>query len=808
MKKLITIILSALSCACMALGFAACGGDGGDNDTSPSISTPQDSSSKNDEDSSVIPNDGEDSAVTPDNSEDGSQQPPEDSEDGSQQLPDNSEDAAQPPEDSEDIHTHSYQLKSDDTHHWTGCTCGAILEKTEHSFGEWQCAEDYHFKSCACGKEVQEEHTYNDRNLCTVCGVQKGTDGVEYTLYKENGEYYYMVKSVGFAIHEPTIYIPSFFNGKKVKAIASMAFRVSSSLKEYAAKSIVLNDEITQIGTDAFNSATLSTLVIPKSVTYIGEGALSFSSLGLLVNQSSIEIKHNYHDEDYGVPEETIITNDISKVVWEKGYVFYYNEERYSLMGYEGAETDLVLPESVNGNPYVIANTAFYKNETLTSIVIPEGVTEIQKYTFSGCDSLTSVTIPDSVTSIGEDAFYSCDSLTAVYITDIAAWCAIDFYDTFSNPLFYAKNLYLNKQLVTDLVIPDGVTSIGKYAFRNYAGLTSVTIPASVTSIGGEAFRTCYSLTSVTIGNGVTSIGEEAFYYCLKLVEVINKSSLNITAGSYDNGYVGCHAKQVITDEKDSNIIKQDDYLFYNDNGSYYLLGYKGVETELILPDTVNGKTYEIYRGAFYDCDSLTSVTIPDGVTSIGSSAFYNCSSLTSITIPDGVTSIGYSVFEYCDSLTSITIPDSVTSIGDYAFSNCGSLTSITIPDSVTSIGRSAFSNCSSLTSVTIGNSVTSIGDGAFSECNRLTSITIPDGVTSIGRYAFSNCSSLTSITIPDSVTEIGYEAFEGCAGLTSIVYEGTIEQWNAISKGSDWNYNTGVYTVTCTDGVLSKSES
>ena len=171
------------------------------------------------------------------------------------------------------------------------------------------------------------------------------------------------------------------------------------------------------------------------------------------------------------------------------------------------------------------------------------------------------------------------------------------------------------------------------------------------------------------------------------------------------------------------------------------------------IPATVTyqGTTYSVTSigfGAFANCSSLTSVTIPNSVTWIRDCAFQNCSSLTSVTIPNSVTSIGEVAFQNCSSLTSVTIPNSVISIGNHAFDSCSSLTSVTIPNSVTSIGEWAFQNCSSLTSVTIPNSVTSIEDGVFYNCSSLTSITIPNSVTSIGEWAFKNCSSLTYMTI------------------------------------------------------------
>ena len=180
-----------------------------------------------------------------------------------------------------------------------------------------------------------------------------------------------------------------------------------------------------------------------------------------------------------------------------------------------------------------------------------------------------------------------------------------------------------------------------------------------------------------------------------------------------------------------------------------------------------NKKKTELIR--YPEGKSQTSYTIPDSVTSIGGNAFRRCSSLTSITIPNSVTSIGDAAFWDCSGLTSITIPNSVTSIGEWAFCLCDGLTSITIPNSVTSIGYKAFDGCTGLTSITIPNSVTSIGEWAFYHCTGLTSITIPNSVTSIGYAAFRDCTGLTSITIPNSVTSIGDGAFRGCSSLTSI---------------------------------------
>ena len=293
-------------------------------------------------------------------------------------------------------------------------------------------------------------------------------------------------------------------------------------------------------------------------------------------------------------------------------------------------------------------------------------------------------------------------------------------------------------------------TNAGTINITGYTGPGgAVTIPdmidgLPVTSIGDYAFSGCTVLTSVTIPNSVTNIGNFALYYCPSLT-AITVDTLNFVFSSVDG----------VLFNKSTNTLVQ------------YPGGKAGSYT---VPNSVAS-----IGNCAFACASLTSVTIPSGVTSIGGGAFLFCGSLTSVTIPNGVTSIGYGAFAECDSLTNIILPNSVTNIGDGAFSSCASLTSVTIPSGVTSIGGGAFLFCGSLTSVTIPNSVTSIGSNAFYSCSSLTSVTIPSSLTRIGREAFYFCGSLTSVTIPNGVTSIGEEAFHGCDSLTNITIPNSV---------------------------------
>ena len=340
---------------------------------------------------------------------------------------------------------------------------------------------------------------------------------------------------------------------------------------------------------------------------------------------------------------------------------------------------------------------------------------------------------------------------------------------------------YSNQGKIMKVVIEDGVTNIGQYAFDSHNSLTSVSIPNSLTHIGNCAFKGCAKLSSVTIGNSVTYIGDKAFYECYGLTSITFPNSLTyigneafsfcskITTITIPNSvtYIGTSAFSGTKwfENQPEGLIYLGSFLYRCKNPTY-----QAVE--------IKEGTKGIVGMAFQGLQTLKSVTIPNSVMYIGDYAFYGCLKLTNANIPNSVTSIGNFAFSGCSRLVgSITIPNSVTSIGEGVFSGCSGLVgSLIIPNSVTCIGDKAFYGCSGFTSVTIGNSVTSIGLSAFDGCSSLLgSIIIPNSVTSIGNSAFNGCLGLSSLTIGNSVMSIGAEAFIGCSSIKEIY------SWNVV---------------------------
>ena len=664
----------------------------------------------------------------------------------------------------------------------------------------------------------------------------------------------------------------SFADESKLNVIDAYAFYFCTKLE-----SIEIPDSVTSIGGWVFkNCESLRLISIPSSIIRMGDGvfencsSIAFNEynnayyLGNAENNYLILVKvKNNNFESCKINESTKIIctgafdncENLQYTEYDNACYFGTIENPYLIL-VKATSTDITSCEIHNDTKF-INNFAFNACTELETITVPSSVTNIGSHAFKGCTKLRevyfgnesqlteigasafegcinieTVTIPASVMIIGNSAFNACVSLKEITFAEGSKLNIID------NSAFYGCT---NLESIT---IPASVTIIGNSAFNGCAKIKTVglTRESKLETIGVYAFFDCTNLETITIPASVRSIGNDAFRHCYKLVEVYNLSSFTFIRQSVDNGYIGCYALSIHNSiESASNFKKMGDYTFYEDknNGAVYLISYDGNESILVLPTLDNGKTYSIYKYAFYNNRYLSSVTIPSCVTEIGEYAFRDCHKLIEVynlssyfTITKGSYKNGYVGYYALDVYTSLDSPTKLKENGDYTFyedenagilylfSYSGDASNLILPtladEKTYGIYSGAFYNNKKITSITIPSCVTEIGIGAFAECTSLDSITLPfvgatkDGTTNTHfGYIFGASSysyndeyvplSLKTVTITGG--NINDSAFRYCYSLQSVMFAESIE---IETIGAYAFYNcTSLDTITIPSSVV-----
>ena len=585
-------------------------------------------------------------------------------------------------------------------------------------------------------------------------------------------------------------------------------------------QSVVINEGVTSIGDAAFfNCTALSTVTVPQSVTRVGDNVFVGCSALTAINVASGNAKYC---SSYGA---------------------LFNKEKTKLIrfpaGMQGTYT-YAIPDGVT----LIGEYAFQRSLGMTSVIIPGSVNEIGWNAFDGCENLTSITCnavtpPDC--GNGNDRFDKVDPSIPVYVPEgtVDAYKAAPGWSDFTNIQTlcvgtsgtcgkdgkdnltwevscdgvltisgegemanwdkYHHHPWVSFD-VKSVVIKEGVTSIGDYAFRDCSQIRFISIPNSVKSVWGYAFLGCNGLESVDLGSSVTNIGSYAFEGCTALTSVVIPKSVTSIG---EAPFRGCSSLESIVveagcvgydsrDNCNAIIDKTNSWL-----GPLLIQGCKNT----VVP---TGFQLVISNYAFSGT-GLTSLELPQGVTSIREYAFQNCSSLTSITIPSRVSEISAYTFSGCSSLSSITILGELKTIGNYAFDGCSKLADFAIPATVTSIGKYAFRNCSSLTSVTIPDGMYYTDESVFSNCAGLIILTLHKNINSLGANSFYNCKGLQEIhcyavTPPTCKTDALY----GVSSSTKLyVPEESVETY---SNTTPWkNFNVTAIPLpygTCGDNI------
>lgn len=512
-------------------------------------------------------------------------------------------------------------------------------------------------------------------------------DNNDFTFAPSSDSSYYII--TGYTGMDKDIVLPSVYQGKPVKEIAKNAFSNRQGLT-----SVTLPEGIIKIGESAFDGCTsLVSVTLPSSISYIDLYAF------------------------YGC--ESLRDVHISDVASWCGVTFRY----------------------ADANPLKYAHHLYFDDSEVTNLVIPGGVTSISDYVFYGASGLVSVDMPASVTAIGQECFMECGGLQWLTVHDIASWCGVSFADKYSNPLYWAHNLYLGQDLVTDLSVPSGVRTISEYAFVECTSIKSVNIASTVEGVGAYAFAECEKITKVNTGDIAS--------WC------------SITFGNDKSNPMYYSRCLYVAGEPLTHLSLPDGVKYIRDYALYRCASLESVD----MPESV----ISVGDYAFYQCEKLANITLSDRLESIGENAFTNCFALSRISLPDTLKSIGGYAFMECTALSGVSLPDSVTSLGEYAFARCTSLASARLGAGIKSVNEQVFAGCESLERVSMSDGVTSIDDYAFWHCYSLRDIHIPTSLESIGKGAFNTCSSLASVDLPSTLTSIGADAFSFCSGLYSV---------------------------------------
>lgn len=502
---------------------------------------------------------------------------------------------------------------------------------------------------------------------------------------------------------------------------------------------------------------------------------------------------------------------------------------------------------SIGAGVTSIDGFAFSGCTKLTSITIPSGVISIGELAFSYCSNLTSITIGEGVENIGESAFYHCNNLASVNITNIAAWCNIEFVDSYANPLYFADKLYINWDLVTEVNIPGGVTeipsdaffcsniisitipnsvtSIGERAFRGCTNLSSITIPDSVTSIGVAAFSSCTSLASIVIPDNVTSIGAGSFSGCTSLTTVVIPDSVtSIGNSAFDCSklkyvfYSGSESDWAGITIGSSNTYLSTASIHYNSLNHIYWNEWtidiaptcteEGVKSHhCSVCDAISDMTTIPATGHNYLVQNAESVhphiatkkcSVCDYTVrevSYNSDCFVCNSTLVEL---DGGC---YKLVSYTGFGENIVIPSEynglpVSIIDVNCFKGNTTIKSVVISDGVVTMGNAVFYGCTSLERVVLPSTLTSIGNAAFYNCTNLKYVNIAEGVTTVGNSAFRGCTALETVIIPESVTNIGKQAFYGFTG-TIYCFKNSVAHDYAIKNNLNFVFVEDILTTS-----------